>query len=80
MQKKKLVFIWNNFLIGGTERMLLDVLKNLDRNNFDINIITILGSGPMEEDFRDLGCSIFFAGSKKYPPSFFLNKISFYSA
>jgi len=75
MQKKKLVFIWNNFLIGGTERMLLDVLKNLDRNNFDINIITILGSGPMEEDFRDLGCSIFFAGSKKYPPSFFLKLI-----
>jgi len=54
MKKKKLVFIWNNFLIGGTERMLLDVLKNLDRNKFDINIITILGSGPMEEEFKQL--------------------------
>jgi len=75
MQKKKLVFIWNNFLIGGTERMLLDVLKNLDRNKFDINIITILGSGPMEEEFKQLGSSIFFAGSKKYPLSFFLKLI-----
>jgi len=75
MKKKKLVFIWNNFLIGGTERMLLDVLKNLDRNKFDINIITILGSGPMEEEFKQLGSSIFFAGSKKYPSSFFLKLI-----
>jgi len=75
MKKKKLVFIWNNFLIGGTEIMLLDVLKNLDRNKFDINIITILGSGPMEEEFRKLGSSIFFAGSKKYPSSFFLKLI-----
>jgi glycosyltransferase involved in cell wall biosynthesis len=79
MKKKKLVFIWNNFLIGGTEQMLLDILKNLDRNNFDINIITILGSGPMEKDFRDLGYSIFFFGSKKYPSSFLLKAIWFLS-
>jgi len=77
--KKKIVFIWNNFLIGGTERMLLDILKNLDRNKFDISIITILGSGPMEKDFRNLGCSIFFFGSKKYPSSFFLKAIWFLS-
>ena len=49
LQKKKLVFIWNNFLIGGTERILLDLLKNLNKNKFDISIITILGSGPMGE-------------------------------
>ena len=79
MKKKKLIFIWNNFLIGGTERMLLDLLKNLDRNKFDISIITILGSGPMEKDFSDLGCSIFFFGSKKYPSSFLLKAIWFVS-
>ncbi len=48
MKKKKLDFVLNNFLIGVTERLLLDILKNLDRNKFDISIITILGSGPME--------------------------------
>jgi glycosyltransferase involved in cell wall biosynthesis len=72
MQKKKLVFIWNNFLIGGTEQLLLNLLKNLDKDRFDIYIVTILGSGPMEKDFRELGCSIFFLSSKKYPSSFLL--------
>lgn len=80
MQKKKLVFIWNNFLIGGTERILLDLLENLDRNKFDINVITILGSGPMEEEFRKSGSLIFFAGSKKYPSSVFSKMIWVFSA
>ena len=69
MKKKKLVFVLNNFLIGGTERLLLDILKNLDRNKFDISIITILGSGPMEKEFMELKFPIFFADSKKYPSS-----------
>lgn len=75
MQKKKLVLVLNNFLIGGTERILLDLLKNLDKNKFDINIVTILGSGPMEKDFRDLGYPIFFFGPKRYPSSVFLKVI-----
>jgi len=71
MKKKKLVFIWNNFLIGGTEQVLLEILKNLDRSKFKVNIITILGSGPMEIEFRKLEFPIFFAGPKKYPLSLF---------
>ena len=70
MQKKKLVFIWNNFLIGGTEQLLLSLLKNLDKDRFDINIVTILGSGPMKKNFKDLGYSIISFGPKKYLSSF----------
>ena len=69
MKKKKLVFIWNNFLIGGTERVLLEILKDLDRSKFEASIITILGSGPMELEFRKLEFPIFFAGPKKYSSS-----------
>jgi len=69
MKRKKLVFILNNFLIGGTERVLLEIIKNLDRDKFEINIITIFGSGPIEIEFRKLGIPIFFAGPKKYPAS-----------
>jgi glycosyltransferase involved in cell wall biosynthesis len=72
MKKKKLVFVLNNFLIGGTERVLLEILKNFDRNSFEINIIPVFGSGSMESDFKKLGIPIFFAGPKKYPSSFFL--------
>jgi glycosyltransferase involved in cell wall biosynthesis len=79
LQKKKLIFIWNNFLIGGTERILLDLLKNLDKNKFDISIVTILGSGPMEEDFKGLEFSVFFFGPKKYPSLAFLKILWFLS-
>lgn len=75
MENKKLVFIWNNFLVGGTERILLDILKNLDRSQFKVYIITVLGSGPMESEFRKLECPIFLAGPKKYSSSLFFKVI-----
>jgi glycosyltransferase involved in cell wall biosynthesis len=71
MKKKKLVFVLDNFLIGGSVRLVLDILKNFDRNNFELSIITIYGSGPMEIDFKELEIPIFFIGPKKYPTSFF---------
>src|SRR5680860_81706 len=69
MKRKKLVFILNNFLIGGTERVLLEIIKNLDRDKFEINIITVFGSGLIEVEFKKLGIPIFFAGPKKYSSS-----------
>lgn len=63
MQKKKIVFVINNFLVGGVERLLLDLLSHLDKNRFEIEIITVLGSGPLEKDFRSLGLPIYFAYS-----------------
>ena len=75
MKKKKIVFILNNFLIGGVECLILEILKNLDRNKFEINIITVFGSGPMELEFRRLKFPIFFAGPKIYPSSWILKVI-----
>jgi len=72
MEKKKLVFVLNNFLIGGTEKVLLEILKNFDRNSFKISIIPVFGSGSMESNFKKLGVQIFFVGPKKYPSSIFL--------
>ena len=70
MKKKKLIFILDNFLIGGSVKILLDMLNNFDRDNFELNIVTIYGSGPMEPDFRKSDIPIFLAGPKKYPNSF----------
>jgi len=64
---KKITFVLNNFLTGGVERFLLELLRHLDRRKFDISIVTILGAGPMEGRFRKLGVPIFILGPKKYP-------------
>jgi len=75
MKKKKLVFILNNFLIGGTERVLLEIIKNLDKNKLEINIITVFGSGPIEIEFKRLGIPILFAGPKKHSSSLLFKMI-----
>jgi len=84
MKKKKLVFVLNNFLVGGTERVLLEILKNFDRNSFKISIIPVFESGSMESDFKKLGIPIFFLLALKiFFVSFFKNcmdfKYSYYS-
>lgn len=64
---KKITFVLNNFLIGGVERFLLELLRHLDREKFDIKIVAILGLGPLENRFRNLGLPVFILGPKKYP-------------
>ena len=56
-------------MVGGTERLLLDIIRYFDRGKYDISIITVIGSGPLEDSFKKLGVPIYFAGSsgKKLP-------------
>ncbi len=51
----------NNFLIGGVERLFFDIISNFDKNKYDVEVITILGSGPLEKSFYSLGVPIRFA-------------------
>jgi len=85
MHKKiKVVFIINNFLVGGVERLLFDIISFFDRDKYDITIITVLGTGPLESSFRKLGISIYFAGVsgpffKMVPKKFFWLLTSFFT-
>lgn len=59
-------------MIGGVERLIFDVISFFDKEKFYVEIITVLGSGPLEASFRDSGIPIYFAGisgpfSKKLP-------------
>jgi len=54
----------NNFLIGGTEKFLYGLIKNLDKDKFEISIVSTWGSGVLEKDFQTLGLPIYFAGSR----------------
>lgn len=62
--KKKIVFVINNFVIGGVEKLLLDIISRLDQQNFTVSIITVFGSGPLEARFRELNIPIYFAAGK----------------
>jgi glycosyltransferase involved in cell wall biosynthesis len=56
-------------LIGGVEKFLLDLIKNLNRKKFDITVVALSGSGPLYEEFRKNDIPIFFSSSKKIPNS-----------
>lgn len=74
MHKKiKVVFVINNFLVGGVERLFFDIISYFDKDKYDIKIVTVFGSGPLEASFRTLGMPIYFAG----PLWFFSKKLPF---
>ncbi len=57
-QKIKIVYVINNFVLGGAERLLLDICRRLDKNKFEITVITILGNGPLLPEFEKLAIQI----------------------
>ena len=61
-KKTKIVFIINSFSIGGAERLLFDIIHNFDMNKFEVKIVTVLGLGQLESNFRELGIPIYSAG------------------
>ncbi len=67
---KKIIFILNNFLIGGTERFLLQLIKNLDKEDFDVKVATIFGAGPLKDEFERSGAKVILVGPSSYPSSF----------
>src|SRR3989338_8934108 len=50
MAKKKIIFVMNNFWVGGVERLLSDLTKTLSATH-DVQVVTVLGSGLMESEF-----------------------------
>ncbi|MCX6743999.1 MAG: glycosyltransferase [Candidatus Parcubacteria bacterium] len=57
-QKIKIVYIINNFVLGGAERLLLDICRKLDKDKFEITVITIIGNGPLLAEFKKLPVQI----------------------
>lgn len=58
-QKKiNLAFIICSLTFGGAERLVLDLIKNLDKNIFNIHLITIMGGGDLLPEFEKLNIQI----------------------
>src|ERR1700757_5071329 len=54
-RRVKLVFLIRNLGIGGAERQLVALATNLDRNEFDVTVLTLYGGGGFLEDLTRAG-------------------------
>lgn len=52
-KKIKLVIATNDFIIGGVQRLIIDILTHLDRNRFDIYLITLIQFPDTKATFYD---------------------------
>ncbi len=46
---KKILFFIPNLSVGGAEKVLVNLVNNLDRNKFDITVLTLFGGGVNEQ-------------------------------
>ncbi len=67
--KRKIVFILNDFYTGGAERMVYELVSRLDRENFLLRVAAVIGGGEMLGDFRKT-VPVFLAGNAKNYRSF----------
>jgi len=55
---KKIVILQHGFGLGGAEKMKLFLLRNIDREKYDIKICCIGEKGVLGQEMENLGCKI----------------------
>lgn len=70
VKKKKILFIIPSLAGGGSERVMLHLVNNLDRNKFDINLLIISKKGELFDSLRD-DINVTFLGARKIRYSVF---------
>lgn len=61
INKQKVLCIINNFAVGGSERIVLDITTELVKKHF-VAVATVLGGGPFESEFKKHESAVYFAG------------------
>ena len=51
--KKKLVFLISGLTYGGAQRQLLALAKKINKNIFEVYVLSYYPNGPLEKDVRD---------------------------
>lgn len=50
--KIKIIYIINSFVLGGAEKMLLNLCRGLDKEKFDISVCSVTGGGVLANEFE----------------------------
>lgn len=76
MKKVKVLFRHRSMEMGGVQKVLLDLLNNLDRNKFEIALLLNLNQGILLKDIpEDIHLSFLTEGKDSFSDNFILNKI-----
>ena len=54
MKKKKVLFLINNLAAGGAEKILIETIKKIDKNKYDIDLMTIYDEGIYINDAKKI--------------------------
>lgn len=76
-QKIKIVYIIGTLQIGGAEKQLLYLTKNLNRNTFSPKVIVLRKGGALKEEFLKNGIPVIEIGKKFKIDILFLLKLIF---
>lgn len=63
-KKIKTAYVLCGLSYGGAERLVLDLIKNLDKEKFSIYLITIKGGGELLPEFQTAGINIYLLNKK----------------
>ncbi len=58
MRRLRLCHVINDLPVGGAEMMLYKLLTRIDRAHWDVNVISLIGRGPMGEKIKELGIPV----------------------
>ena len=73
----KLTHVITGLNIGGAEMMLYRLLSKIDREKFDVSVISLTDIGPVGEKIKELGIPFIGLGMKRGVPNpFFLFKLA----
>lgn len=51
---KRLLFVVHTLQAGGAERVLINLLKNLDKNKYSITVLAIVNDGPYIKELKEI--------------------------
>jgi glycosyltransferase involved in cell wall biosynthesis len=57
-RKIKIVYLVDTFFVGGAEKLVLDLAKNLAPDKFEVQAAAVICGGPLREDFEKLGIAV----------------------
>lgn len=60
----KIIHIIPRLAVGGAERLLLDICRKLDKDQFDISVVALQDGNPLQESFEAAGIKVKFFHKK----------------